>query len=244
MKSDKAENQAYDGIISMIMEGKLRPGTRIVEQHVSDELNMSRTPVRNAIRSLASVGLLENRGKGGYIMPPLSLKDLWNLFKLKFMLEPAIVRCAAQNADDAKKDYFLGLLQQEREYYCMGKTDLYKINSLLHSGIASLTNNRYMESLQTRVLWRAELYMLFFNIFYYAATDAPVLRDPNLSESHTVHVELVNAVFEHDPDKAEDAMRRHLSNTWKMLRKNIISTKNSYGRMLISDWEVTLPELP
>jgi len=39
-------------------------------------------------------------------------------------------------------------------------------------------------------------------------------------------------------------MRKHLADTWNMLKKNIISTKHSYGRMLINDWEYKLPILP
>jgi len=239
-----AESTAYDGIIHLIMRGDIKPGTRLIEQQIGDELKISRTPVRSAMRSLSSEGLLENRGKGGYILPPLSLKDLSNLYLTKFMIEPSIAGYAAKVASVSKKEYFLDILDREREYYFKSVDNLYKINREIHYGIAYLTENKYMTSLQGQLFWRSELYILFFDTYYHATSEKPILNDPDLSESHKGHVEIIDAVFSNDPIRSEIAMRKHLADTWNMLKKNIISTKNSYGRMLINDWEYKLPILP
>ncbi len=243
-KNEKTESIAYKGIVSFIMDGKIQPGKRLAEQQIADELKISRTPVRNAMRSLSREGLLENRGSGGYILSPLSIKDVKKLFKVKLLVEPAIAAEAAQNAPTAEKDCFEKLLERERECYFEGKRDLYAINREIHCGIARLTGNKHMSAIQTALFWPAELYILFFDTFYHGTPERPLLRDPDRSVSYKGHVELVESVFARDARRAKKACTDHIIATWEMLRKNIASLKEGYGRMIISDWEEDLPEKP
>ena len=235
-----AENIAYDGIISLIMKGEVKPGDRLIEQQIGDRLKISRTPVRNAMRSLASEGLLENRGTGGYLLPKLSLKDLNELYRTRFMLEPNIAAFAAENAPNAEKARFMQIIATEREYYIRGEMNMYKLNKMIHGGIAELSGNKYMQLLLDRIYWREEIYILFFDTFYHSVSDAPLLRDPDLSNSHREHREIVESVFSHDPQRAKTTMQRHLTSTWTMLKKNIFASRNGFGGVLISDWDVPL----
>lgn len=243
-KSNTTEQIAYDGIINMIMDGKLQPGTRFIERQIADYLKISRTPVRNAMRTLSSEGLLENRTTGGYILPKLSLKDMTDLYKIRFNIEPLIAYEAAINAEKKDEKYFLELIQTERDEFYSGKRDIYKTNRDIHGGIAALTDNRYMKSLQRHLFWRSQIYVVFFDNFYYATASLPIIRDPDKSISHIRHRELIQAVFSNNSADAKRHMTMHLTETWQMLCDNITSTKNGYGRMLISDWDFNLPKLP
>lgn len=236
----RAEDVAYDGIIALIMKGVIKPGDRLVEQQVGDALKISRTPVRNAMRTLASEGLLQNRGTGGYLLPKLSLKDLNELCEVRFIFEPDIAEHAAMNADDSLKNHFYQLIETERQYYLSGEVNLYKINREIHEGIAALTGNEYMLLLLERIYWRQEMYTLFFDTFYRAAPNVPLLRDPDLSHSHREHAELIHAIFDHDTTRARKTMLQHIMSTWLMLKKNIFASRNGFGGTLISDWDVKL----
>ena len=98
LKRENTENIVYEGIVSLIMNGKIQPGSRLVEQQIADELHVSRTPVRNAMRTLASEGLIEEAGHGGYSLFSLSRKDVRELYRVKSILEPQIAVEAAKNA--------------------------------------------------------------------------------------------------------------------------------------------------
>lgn len=242
-KKYNAKEVAYDGIISLIMKGAVKPGERLIEQQIGDMLKISRTPVRSSMHTLASEGLLENRGTGGYLVPQLSLKDLNELYTTRFMLEPCIAELAARNTSDKKKEYFTNILNTEREYYLNGRSDMYKLNVKLHRGIASLANNKYMAQLLDRIFWRHELYILFFDTFYHAFPGLPLIRDPELSDSYSQHIDLVNAIFSHDPKQARMTMEVHLRGTWNMLKRNIFASKEGLGGGLISDWDVKMIDL-
>ncbi len=242
LKRENTENIVYEGIVSLIMNGKIQPGSRLVEQQIADELHVSRTPVRNAMRTLASEGLIEEAGHGGYSLFSLSRKDVRELYRVKSILEPQIAVEAAKNAPPTEKDYYLNLLDMERECYFEGKTNLYVINKGIHCGIAKLSGNKHMQILQSKLYWRSEIYTLFFDIFYHGIPGRTKLRNPDISVSHQTHKELIEAIFAHNTEKAEDASRRHIASSWVMLVRNMESLKDGYGKMLISDWDEPLTE--
>ena len=98
--------------------------------------------------------------------------------------------------------------------------------------------------MQKKLFWRAEIYILFFDTFYKTLPGKTLLRNPDDSVSHRTHKEMIEAIFEHNGCKAEDACRRHLLSTWEMLRRNMDALKGGYGKILICDWDVQLPEKP
>ncbi|MFA0889120.1 MAG: GntR family transcriptional regulator [Synergistales bacterium] len=212
-----AEEKAYEAIIAAIIEGKLLPGFPITESELSEELGVSRTPIRNALRRLVAEGLLESRKNRGCVIPGLSRKDLEDLFKVRLITEPNIAFEAAKKATEDQHPYFLDLLEKERECYFHGDSSVYKVNQDLHYGIARLTGNRYMEEVIRHYYWRSELYVLFFDSFFVETDKVKLLRDPDRSESHIGHQKLVRAIFGNQPNEAKKLMEDHILSTLSML---------------------------
>src|SRR5437763_11279132 len=82
-----------------IISGELDSGTHLVESVLSERFQVSRAPIREALRELESEGLVESRKRGVYVKA-LTLQDVWELYDLRKMLEGAAVELAVARFDE------------------------------------------------------------------------------------------------------------------------------------------------
>jgi DNA-binding GntR family transcriptional regulator len=87
MRNNSLRQQAYHFIQSKILSGALPAGSRISEQALADELGISRTPVRSAIRELETEGLVEQVARFGTIVRKAERRDLADIYELRVALE-------------------------------------------------------------------------------------------------------------------------------------------------------------
>ncbi len=92
------QGDAYQQIRRWIVEGRLRPDERLVEQRLATELDLSRTPVREALRQLQSEGLVEVEPHRGARVRSLTLADIGDLYELRARLEAMAAELAAERA--------------------------------------------------------------------------------------------------------------------------------------------------
>lgn len=220
MESKSAEDKAYKAIIRLILAQKYPPGSSLVEAQLAEDLGMSRTPIRSALRRLTTDGFLENPFNRSCVVPRLSRKDLEKLFDLRLLLESKAACEAALNAPESSRGEFEQLIAKEREGYYTGDQDLYEINQQIHFGIAALSENIYLEGAIKPLFWRSELYVFFFDTFYVSNEKKPLLRDPDKSRSHKEHKALVDAIFRRSPAEAQEIMKAHILSTKGMLTTN------------------------
>ena len=225
-----AEDKAYKAIIRLILEQKYPPGSSLIEAQLAKDLGMSRTPIRSALRRLTTDGFLENPFNRSCRIPRISRDDLEKLFGLRLLLESYAAHEAALNAPMDRKEEFERLIEKERTGYYAGDKNLYEINQEIHFGIASLSENPYLEGAIKPLFWRSELYVFFFDTFYVGNERKPLLRDPDKSSSHKEHQELIYAIFNRSPDDAKKIMKKHILSTRKMLITNANFQGNFNGR--------------
>lgn len=89
-KKKSIREQVYDYLKDEIVNGKIKEGSRIVEEEFAEKLNISRTPLREAIRMLELEGLIEAREKGGVTVPKTTKKDVEEVVKIRVALETVI----------------------------------------------------------------------------------------------------------------------------------------------------------
>lgn len=82
--------QVYEYLKEEIVNGKIEEESRIVEEEYALKLNISRTPLREAIRMLELEGLIEGREKGGVVVPKITKKDVEEVIKIRMALETVI----------------------------------------------------------------------------------------------------------------------------------------------------------
>ena len=89
-KKKSIREQVYYYLKDEIVNGKIKEGSRIVEEEFAEKLNISRTPLREAIRMLELEGLIEAREKGGVTVPKTTKKDVEEVVKIRIALETVI----------------------------------------------------------------------------------------------------------------------------------------------------------
>ncbi|MBP2626974.1 MAG: GntR family transcriptional regulator [Firmicutes bacterium] len=87
----------YEYLRTAIINGLIKPGERLVEKDYAEKFNISRTPVREALRKLELEGLVENIPRKGDIVKGIDLKDMLEIFAIRQALEPLIVKTAMEN---------------------------------------------------------------------------------------------------------------------------------------------------
>lgn len=94
-------DRAYEAIREAIITAELLPGSPIKDRELAEALQLSRTPVRDALRRLEATGLVEMQGRRGWFVGSLGERDVRELFQLRRLLEPAGLDELAARPDPA-----------------------------------------------------------------------------------------------------------------------------------------------
>ena len=97
-RSKSLHEQVYQAVRVSILSGQLRPGERLVETQLAQQLQVSRTPLREALRKLQQEGLLTAEGGGGLRVATLSVQDAVELYDCRLALEGFAIAAACQQA--------------------------------------------------------------------------------------------------------------------------------------------------
>lgn len=221
-----AEMKAYDLITEMILSRKYAPGDRLIETEISEDIGLSRTPIRNAMRKLAAEGLLDVRGNKGCYIPKLTPEDMSEVFKARAFLEGKVAMEAAYCRSEKDIQLMRDLLDQEKEYYSKGKHKEYAAaNDKFHLLIGKIARNNYIEKFMRQVFWRSGLYIFYFDRFYVPPVNEEILRDPSKSVSCVEHEKILNAIELGDGELAENAARAHVYTTYSKMAGRVPRTE-------------------
>ena len=89
--------RAYEQIRRAIVEGRYEAGRRLIEKNLAEEFELSRTPVREALRMLESEGLVVSLPNKGAVVRPLSSHDVYDIYDLRVRLESLAAERAARD---------------------------------------------------------------------------------------------------------------------------------------------------
>lgn len=152
----------YTELKRQILDLELKPGTRIFEPAMAAALQVSRTPLREAIRRLISESLLEQQPTGGVVVPLLDEKAVSELYDVRAALESLMAREACVRASDEDIEKLQGIL--ERNAAMVGFADeAMKYGVTLHATIASIAGNSWAQRFHEQIASQVERYRYFTN---------------------------------------------------------------------------------
>jgi DNA-binding GntR family transcriptional regulator len=188
----------YQRLRQGIRSGEFRPGDRMREADLATRLNVSRTPIREAIRRLASEGLLEVASSRGVMITQLDKQQVRELYALREALEGTAARFAAQHASTNEIAEMRELLEMPGNMG--GSPDLVaKFNRIFHRTIHHAAHNRYLAQ---------ALEQLSDSL---ALLPGTTFEAPGRAEAaHTEHLGILAAVEKRDPEEAERLARDHI----------------------------------
>ncbi|MDO8772351.1 MAG: GntR family transcriptional regulator [Burkholderiaceae bacterium] len=191
-----------------IFAGELAAGAFLDEPALCESLSISRTPLREALKVLASEGLVRHEPRRGCFVSQVTEQDLDEIFPVIALLEGRCAFEAAKNATDADLAA-LETLHQRLVGHAEAKriADYYQVNFTIHEAIITLANNRWLAQVigdLRKILKLARLQQLH----------APGRLEQSLNE----HLAVFAALKARDAEGAEAAMRTHLTRQRVALR--------------------------
>ena len=147
-----------DELRDMITRGELRPGDRLVEDHLAEQLGVSRNPVREAIRALESTGLVEVRPRRGAYVSSFDVADVRKLLQLRAVLEAYAAELAAGQHSPEDIDRLGDVLAQGRE--ASAANDLVRAaecHRAFHIAIEDMADNPYLTQAVSPLRHQTEL---------------------------------------------------------------------------------------
>ena len=192
----------FQKLRSLLVEGKIAPGSKLNERELAESLHVSRTPIREAIRRLAAEGLVELITNRGAIALQLSLEDVVHTFDVIAQLEGFSGELAANNISDAALSE-LEALQYEMmaSYARRDLSSYYKLNLRIHHLINQAANNPILSRLFSQVNARIEA-------LRFRSNQDGVKWEKAVEE----HQEMLDALKTHDSARMRKIMIQHVQN--------------------------------
>ena len=188
-----------EGLTRAIVEHKLQPGEKLVEQKLADQFGVSRTLIRQALFKLSQNRLIRMEpARGAFVSAP-SVAEAQQVFAVRRILESGMTRAFMQQVTPAQIKALKSHIAKETAAIQRG--DVSVRTSLLgdfHVRMAELMGNEVMAALLTDLISRCAL----ITLMYQSSTDA--------EHSHDEHTAIVKAIEARDEDQAVALMSDHL----------------------------------
>ena len=159
-KNTRTEILVFE-IEKLIVNGSMVPGQRLDEMVLAKKYGVSRTPVREAIRALIAIGLVQNTGKQGSQVAKLSISMLIEMFELMAVLEGMCAQLAARRATKNQ------LFEMQKTHELLEKTfekgthkEFYKVNLQFHDLLYNASHTQYLAEETLRLRRRLSPYRM------------------------------------------------------------------------------------
>jgi DNA-binding GntR family transcriptional regulator len=203
----RASDVAYEQLRARILDLRLPPGTAIKEHAVAAELGLSRMPVHEAVARLAADRFVTVLPRRGSVVTTFGLDDVLGMFDAREAIECGVAHIAARRATDADLVSLRELAEAaDRARKGTDHEEFLQDDHEIHLTLVNMVRNPMLQDAADRLL----LHNLRFWRTYWAAR--PAQHATMLS-----HADLLQALEDRDPDKAEQAMRDHIGASRQLL---------------------------
>lgn len=204
-------DEAYSQIRSMIVSLELEPGSLINEGELMHTLGFGRTPIREALRSLASEKLVDVYPRRGMFVASVDVQNLSSISEVRAVLEIKAASLAAQRSTPEDRETTVALIAEiDAIKGDPNMTKLIQLDQKIHRHIYQCTHNSFLES-------TLEQYYGHALRIWFLALD----RVEDLSEAVIEHRALLIAIRDNDAEAAAKAMQDHVEGFEGSIRKNL-----------------------
>jgi DNA-binding GntR family transcriptional regulator len=190
----------YNQLLEAIRSGAISDDERLVQEKLAEEMQISRTPVREALLRLEQEGILVVAQRGGFRVYRMSRDEVHELYQARAAIEGQAMRILAANPD-AKKNQELRKLIEKEENISSPSIDAYfTANRNIHRKIVELSDNRYLLEMFDNIWNRGVSYNLF-----------AAIAKIDLAQSLGDHLKLVDAIETGNPIVAMEAIVDHIA---------------------------------
>lgn len=194
--------KVFKYIKAQIINGHYKPGDNLVESKMADELGVSRTPIREAIRLLELEGLVETTPNKGAVVLGISNKDVEDIFAIRELIEGLAARWAAERMSVVDKKEMQKIIDLMDFYYQKGDLDeLAELDNKFHQIIYEASGSKILNL----TLGNLHQYVQMARL---ESLKVPHRVEQTMLEHHAI----MESFLESDPEKAEKALSQHVKN--------------------------------
>ena len=204
IKQEAYHLQVYGILKQQILDGTLASGSKITENGLAAALDVSRSPVREAMRMLEQDDLVISTSQG-LIVNPMKREDMEEVYECRMVLESYAARCSAKTLTKEELDTLEEYVRKATELHDSGeRVKVIEVNTAFHNLIISGCHNEHF------------LQMIRHNDALSVLARTKEFSAFNRDKAYLMeHQEIVDALRKRDPDLAESVMRRHIQNDLK-----------------------------
>jgi len=197
IRSDRVRRQIADQIIS----GVLRPGEELDEKKLAEAFNVSRTPVREALRQLAAANLVEWRPHQSAVVAKITPSKMVEMFEVMAELEGFCGRLAARRMTPAEHTALISIQKKFRPYVdARDREGYHELNKSFHEAIYAGAHNDYLKEQAGALYGRLAPYRAY-----------QLKRPDALRRAFGEHEAIVEAIIAGDGDEAHRLLVGHVS---------------------------------
>lgn len=207
------KNNAYNAIKNNIANCVYLPGSELSEEQLKKELNVSRTPIRDALGRLEQEGLIIIRPKKGIKIAPLSVSEINQVFEIRTVLESYALRNYGNSLDIEFlfEQYRFATRTDPSSKECFSNDDLF------HSVIVKAIGNHYVDECYRTI-----------NVQNQRLRILSGFRQERLNATMQEHQAIIRACLEKNWEEAAEAMEKHLTNSKNASLEMLLANGNPY----------------
>ena len=201
MLKSSLTDKAYNQIKEWVVRYNLKPGARLHVSDLAHALQMSQTPVREALSMLEKEHLIERQPQKGFRVSALSMQGVEDLYDLRIALEVLAARQAAMRMTPSGRNRIARLLAEVGRLMKNGnKQRILELEQDFHLIILEASGNKPLAEMGRAILDRI-----------WIIQNINLLTTDHLSDAHPQHLNVLEAIKNGDSQKAAKLMHRHLT---------------------------------
>lgn len=199
----------YQQLRQDILGGKYKENDELREATIGEELGVSRTPVREALRQLSLEGLVEILPNRGAHVTGISEKDIYDIYMIRSMLEGMCARWATEYITPKQLEEMEESVLLSEFYLEKGDYDqVYKMDSRFHDMLYEASHSKILDHVLSD-----------FHCYVQQARRLSISKENRAFQSTGEHRKILDAIKSHDADLAEQLANHHILNTLTNIRK-------------------------
>jgi len=217
--TDKAYQAIKDGIIHY----QLKPGSPLRLADLSQALQMSQTPIREAMIRLEQEHFVQRYGAKGYMVKTMDVSDVEDLYDLRLILEVSATRQAASRMSEDDLQRLSQTHQQVKSLASVGrKGEALHVEQEFHTVIMEAGSNRLLSEMGRLILDRVVMIQ-----------NLNLLTSDRLGVAHAQHEEILKAIGQRDADAAAALMANHLTSAKEFVISRLKNDEDILSKLLV-----------
>ncbi len=192
-------DEVYDQLVSAIIDREIGHNDRLIQEKLAAEMEISRTPVREALLRLEKEGVLVVANSGGFRLAAISEEETRELYQARAAIEGQAARILAVRKDPVELEHLRTTIRDRETLENPSTKDYFAANRSIHRAFMEAAGNRFLLEMFDMIWGRAMAFHLF-----------AAIENTDIAKSLGTHLDLVDALATGDRAHALEAFTAHI----------------------------------